>query len=79
MALNSEPDSVAMLALQAITLWQLDRKKDSRALLLQAAKVQPNVTTAEVFCRLLLCDARDINLVGDFLRKNRWVIQPYAP
>jgi superkiller protein 3 len=79
MALNSEPDSAAMLALQAITLWQLDRKKDSRALLLQAAKVQPSVTTAEVFCRLLLCDTRDINLVGDFLRKNRWVVQPYAP
>ena len=79
MALNSEPDSAAMLALQAITLWQLDRKKESRALLLQAAKLQPNVTSAEVFCRLLLCDARDISLVGDFLRKNRWVVQPSTP
>jgi superkiller protein 3 len=79
LALNAEPDSAAMLALQAIALWQLDRKKDARALLLQAAKVQPHVTTAEFFCRLLLCDARDITLIGDFLRKNRWVVQPYSP
>jgi tetratricopeptide (TPR) repeat protein len=76
MALNAEPESAAMLALQAIALWQLDRKKESRGVLVQAAKLQSNVTTAEVFCRLLLCDARDITLVGDFLRKNRWVIQP---
>jgi len=76
MALNAEPDSAAILALQAIALWQLDRKKESRGVLVQAARLQSNVTTAEVFCRLLLCDARDITLVGDFLRKNRWVVQP---
>ena len=76
MALNAEPDSAAMLALQAISLWQLDRKKDSREVLLQAARLRSNVATSEVFCRLLLCDARDINLVGDYLRRNRWVVQP---
>jgi superkiller protein 3 len=76
MALNAEPDSPAMLALQAITLWQLGRKKESREVLVQAARLQTNVATAEVFCRLLLCDARDINLVSNFLRKNRWVTQP---
>jgi hypothetical protein len=34
------------------------------------------VGTADVFCRLLLCDARDISVVSDFLRKNRWVLAP---
>jgi hypothetical protein len=34
------------------------------------------VGTAEVFCRLLVCDARDIGVVSDFLRHSRWAIAP---
>jgi hypothetical protein len=65
-----------MLALQSISFWQLGRKKDARAAFRQAAKVEPKVGTAEVFCRLVLCDARDIGVVSDFLRRNREVIAP---
>ncbi len=76
MALASDPDSPEMLALQALELWQLNRKKEAQAALVQAAKVQPKVTAAEVLCRLLLCDARDVGPVRDFIRKNRWVVTP---
>ena len=76
MALGSEPDSASMLALQSISLWQLGRKKDAQAAFRQAAKIEPKVGTAEVFCRLVLCDARDIGVVSDFLRRNREVIAP---
>lgn len=76
LALASEPESAQMLALQALELWQLNRKKEAQTALVQAAKVQPKVTTAEVFCRLLFCDARDIGPVQDFVRKNRWVVVP---
>jgi len=34
------------------------------------------VGTADVFCRLLLCDANDISIVSDFLHKNRWLLLP---
>jgi len=76
MALEPEPDSASMLTLQTISLWQLKRKKDALAAFRQAAKVEPKVGTAEVFCRLVLCDALDIGTVSDFLRRNRWVIAP---
>jgi tetratricopeptide (TPR) repeat protein len=76
MALGPEPDSAAMLAVQALLLWELERKKDSLAAFRQAAKLEPKVGTPEVFCRLVVCDARDIGVVSDFLRRNRWVIAP---
>jgi hypothetical protein len=65
-----------MLTLQAIGLWKLDRKKEAQAAFRQAAKVEPKVGSADVFCRLLLCDARDIASVSDFLHKSRWVLAP---
>ena len=76
MALNSEPDSASMLALQSLSLWELKRKKDALAAFRAAAKLEPKVGTAEVFCRLLVCDAGDITTVSDFLRRNRWVLAP---
>ena len=76
LALSGDPNSAPMYALQAIALWQLDRRKEAQSALRQAAKIAPKVGTAEVFCRLLLCDARDIGPVTDFLRKNRWLLQP---
>jgi len=75
-ALNGDPSSASMLALQAIALWQLDRKKEAQNAFRQAAKVEPKVGSADVFCRLLACGARDIAPVTDFLHKNRWVLQP---
>jgi len=65
-----------MQALQALALWQLDRKKEAREAFVAAAKAQPQIGSAEVFCRLIQCDARDIGVVGEFLRKNRWAIAP---
>ena len=62
--------------LQAIALWDLERKKDALVALRQAAKIEPKVGTAEVFCRLLLCDARDIGAVSDFLRRTRYLLAP---
>jgi Tfp pilus assembly protein PilF len=76
MALAGDPNSASMLALQAIALWQLNRKKEAQSAFRQAAKVEAKIGTAEVFCRLLMCEARDIGVVSDFLRKNRWVIAP---
>jgi tetratricopeptide (TPR) repeat protein len=78
MALNSEPDSASMLALQSLSLWELKRKKDALAAFRAAAKLEPKVGTAEVFCRLLVCDAGDISTVSDFLHRNRWVLAPPA-
>ena len=42
----------------------------------EAAKIEPKVGSAEVFCRLILCDARDIGPVSEFLHKIRWVLEP---
>ncbi len=76
MALASDPDSAQMLALQAVELWQLNQKKDAQRAFVQAAKAEPKISSAEVMCRMLLCDSRDLGPVGDFLRKNRWVLAP---
>lgn len=78
MALAGDPNSASMLALEAIALWQLDRKKEAQSAFRQAAKVESKIGTAEVFCRLLFCEAQDIGIVSTFLRKNRWVIAPPA-
>ncbi len=76
MALANDPESAEVLALQAIELWLLNQKKESQRAFIQAAKLQPKLAAAEVFCRLVMCDARDVGSVGDFLRKNRWVLSP---
>jgi tetratricopeptide (TPR) repeat protein len=76
MALNADPNSSAMTALQAIELWQLGHKKEAQGAFREAARLEPKVASSDVFCRLLLCDAHDINIVGDFLRKIRWVLAP---
>jgi Tfp pilus assembly protein PilF len=71
-----EQDATALLALESLELWQLERKKESRATFMRAAKNEPHLGTSEVFCRLIFCDARDIGPVDEFLRKNRWSIAP---
>ncbi len=76
MVLNVDPDSAAMMALQSIALWQAGNHREAQKAFRDAAKVEPKVATADVFCRLLLCDAHDINIVSDFLHKNRWVLAP---
>ena len=78
MALNVDQNHSAMLALQSIALWQAGRKKEAQTAYRYAAKIEPKVGNADVFCRLLLCDAHDINIVSDFLHKNRWVLLPPA-
>jgi len=76
LALGPEPNSASMLALQSISLWQLKRKKDALAAFREAAKIEPKVGTAEVFCRLVLCDAPDIGTVSEFLHSYRWALTP---
>jgi Tfp pilus assembly protein PilF len=76
MALNVDQNHSAMLALQSIALWQVGRKKEAQTAYRYVAKIEPKVGNADVFCRLLLCDAHDINIVSDFLHKNRWVLAP---
>jgi tetratricopeptide (TPR) repeat protein len=78
-ALAADPDSEAMAALQAVGLWKLGRKKEARAALVSVAKAQPQIMSGEVFCRLILCDSRDIATVGEFLRNNRWILTPPGP
>jgi hypothetical protein len=36
-------------------------------------------TNVDAFCRLLICDHRDIGVVDDFLRRNRWALSPGQP
>jgi Tfp pilus assembly protein PilF len=79
MALNADPNSGSMLALQSIALWQMNRKKEAQRAIKDAAKVEPKVVTADIFCRLLMCDSRDIGVVGEFLHKIRWVLAPPPP
>ena len=79
MALAADPNSSRMQLLQALELWQMDRKKEAQRLFVLAAKKDPALATAAVFCRFLLCEARDIGVVDEFLRKNRWAVTPQEP
>jgi Tfp pilus assembly protein PilF len=79
LALSADANSLSMLSLQSIALWQLNRKKDAQAAFRQAGKLEPNIASAEIFCRYLVCDARDIGIVSEFLHKNRWVLAPQEP
>jgi hypothetical protein len=65
-----------MQLLQAIELWRLDRKKEARDAFVRVAKGQPSLATADMFCRLVICGAKDISSVDEFLRKNRWALLP---
>ncbi len=76
MALQGDSTSLEMLAVQALDLWQEGERRAARQALASAGKQQPNIVSAQVFCGLVLCDARDIAIVSDFLRRNRWVVSP---
>jgi hypothetical protein len=75
-ALADDPNSDAMVALQAVGLWKLDRKREAQEVLRGLVKSEPQTLSGEAFCRLILCDGRDVVTVGDFLHKNRWIINP---
>jgi Tfp pilus assembly protein PilF len=79
LALQGDPHSTAVLALQAVDLWQLGRKKESHQVLGEVAREPAMVaafTNVDAFCRLLICDHHDIGIVDDFLRRNRWALTP---
>ncbi|MGH9325384.1 MAG: tetratricopeptide repeat protein [Terriglobia bacterium] len=76
MALQGDPMSLEMLAVQAIDLWQEGQRRESRLVLASAGKKQPDIVSVPIFCRLVVCDARDIDIINDFLRRNRWVVAP---
>ncbi len=79
LALSVNPRSTSMLVLQSIELWQEKQKHDAQAAFRQAAHLDPSVASGATFCRLIACDSQDIPLVDDFLRKNRWVLNPTGP
>ncbi len=76
LALGAEPQSASMLALQAIEFWQEREKKNAQAAFRSAARLNPGVADDAAFCGLIACDGRDIPLIDQFLRKNRWVLNP---
>jgi tetratricopeptide (TPR) repeat protein len=82
LAQQGDPRSVQVIALQALNLWQLDRKKEMRQILTEVSRdpdTRSNFATAGALCRLIICDGKDVGIVGDFLRHNRWVAFPEEP
>ena len=75
-ALAVDPDSNSMLALQAVELWQTKRRQDARRVLRETAKRDPGILSPVTFCRLIVCGGADIQVVGDFLHQNRWILEP---
>lgn len=76
LALSSDPRSAQTLALQALDFWQEGRHGEARQAFVAASKEQQDIGSSDAFCRLVACDARDISVVEDFLRKNRWALSP---
>lgn len=79
LALQDQPDSVEVLALQAVDLWELDRKKESRQIVTDLARdrnVRAKLANAETLCRWVVCGAQDIAAVSDFLHRNRYILNP---
>ncbi len=76
LALGVDPHSTSMLALQALELWETKRRRDAQRILREVAQHDPSILAPVTFCRLIVCAGEDIPLVGDFLRKNRWILTP---
>lgn len=76
MVLAKNPRDARMLATQALDLWQEGEKKQARESFLAASKLEPNLGSALAFCRLAACGPQDISIVGNFVRKNRWILMP---
>lgn len=79
LALQDRPDAIEVLALQAIDMWELDRKKEARQLVADLARdrdVRVKLANAETLCRWVVCGAQDIAAVSDFLRRNRYLLNP---
>jgi hypothetical protein len=64
------------MTLEALELWKLNRKKESRQVFARAAKLDRRLQNSLYICRLVYCDAADISAVEDFLHKNRGVFAP---
>jgi len=78
-ALAIDPHSTSMLALQAFVLWQTRRRKEARRVLREVARAHPDILSAVVFCRQIVCGSDDVTLVGQFLHQNRWILAPTGP
>ncbi|HUZ47014.1 MAG TPA: tetratricopeptide repeat protein [Terriglobia bacterium] len=76
LALGANPHSASMLVLQSIELWQQKQRRDAQAAFCEAAQQNPGVGSAETFCRLIACGNKDIPIIDEFLRKNRWILNP---
>jgi tetratricopeptide (TPR) repeat protein len=76
MALAADSHSARTLAIQALDLWEQGQRSQARYAYVAASKLEANLTSALVFCRLVECGAGDITMVEDFIRKNRWALEP---
>jgi Tfp pilus assembly protein PilF len=82
LALQGRAGATEVLALQALDLWQLDRKKEARQVLAEAARdrnMRSRLANTDSFCRMVVCDAKSIAVVNDFVRRNRWIASPDTP
>jgi hypothetical protein len=57
-------------------LWETRQHKDARRVLLEVARSDPSILSPVVFCRQIVCGGADVTLVGEFLRQNRWILEP---
>lgn len=79
LALQDRPDAIEVLALQAVDLWALDRKKEARRLVADLARdrdLRAKLANAETLCRWVVCGTQDIAVVSDFLHRNRDLLNP---
>ena len=76
LVLGISPDDLAVMSLEALELWQLNRKKESRQVLTRVAQANMQLKNSALFCRLLYCSASDIAPVEEFLKKNRGIFMP---
>ncbi len=78
-ALAASPKMPSMLALRAIELWKLNARQQAQADFRNVVAMDSTVSTADGFCRLIACGPQDISAIGEFLRANRWVLEPQEP
>lgn len=76
LVLAGNPRSAQALAIQALDFWQEGRRGEARQAFVAASKEQSDIGSSDAFCRLVACDAHDVGMVEEFLRKNRWALVP---
>ena len=76
LVLESRPDDLRALALQALALWEIGEKAQTRQTMTQIAALQPQLFDPSQFCERIICAARDIGPIRNLLRRYRYLIVP---